>query len=226
MLYTKSKSLLDDMSTADAELSDQEPEPATLLAHAAYHASEGAKILRHHRETYGITVIAPSLWQTSIISAFTLLQVMALGNVQRGIMFEELHSRYGPYNAFHIESAFMECFRFLLGSGLQHMLARGIVRMLQHTGRQLAVELPSAATQMLALAEGSAWSPSNVCSPHAALDNQIEDRLAETHSQIHQISSIYPNLAIRGSDAENASMEMLLRRWESLDIAPVAGEAQ
>jgi hypothetical protein len=166
MLHTKAKSLLEGAAhTRDADEaaeSDDTVTPIKLLAQAAYHACEGGKIIKHHRETYGVKVIAPLLWQVSIISAFTLMQVMASRIANSDIIFEEMRSRYGEYDTPMIQSAFVECFRFLLGSGLQHMFTRGVVRMMVHTSRQLGIELPGPATRMLTITEESAWSPSNV----------------------------------------------------------------
>lgn len=164
------------------------------LIKAVSHAQACAAILRYHRETYGVKIIPPALFQTCIISSLTLLQAMQARQAAAGDEACRLDD-------LQLQDSFLECFRFLLASGLQHMVTRGVTRMLYHTSRHLNVALPPLALQMLSIAEQSAWSPSN----------------------LEQISSVHANFAV--GERSGQTMEGLLGQWEDLGTSdPEASE--
>lgn len=91
----------------------------------------------------------------------------------------------------NVGTAFEECFRYLLASGMQQMLPRAIARMVYHTARQLAVELPMLVQSTLQLVSNTAWRP----------------------SEVRMLSSVYPNYATEGD-----TLEDMLRKWEELTV--------
>ena len=94
-----------------------------------------------------------------------------------------------------IEGAFEECFRCLLGCGVQQMLSRGIARMIYHTVTKLELRLPRLVERMLQIVAEVAWQ----------------------RSDLQYLDSIFPNPLIAnntGIGEARQRMGSLLREWE------------
>lgn len=152
------------------------------LLQIAYSATT---VVRAYRERYGWRIAQCLVYQAASNAAFILLKDM-----HHNPESTTDHVHADGYNTYGIRrhtpisdraTAFEECFRCLLGTGLQHMLPCGIARMVYHTSRELKVQLPEAVEQMLQMVAETSWQPSD----------------------LHQISSLYPNWVTEKKNAQH-----------------------
>ena len=122
-------------TSGDDDSEDRARSEIKLLIEALIHASQGVRILTHHRNTYGVKIIPPALFQTSMIAASALLQGLQLS--QHDASNAQL--RNAGILPHQVEDTFNECIRFLLASGVQHTLTQAVLRMLLASSRQLQV---------------------------------------------------------------------------------------
>lgn len=115
--------------------------------------------MRDFCEAYGLKII-PSfgILQQGAPSAFILLR-----NLQSDPHSRNRATRTSTVlNIFespldNTTAAFEECFRCMLGAGLQTILPRGIARMVYRTATQMEVELPESVRQMIAMVAETSW---------------------------------------------------------------------
>ena len=158
-------------------------------------AHRAATMVRDFRETYGLKVTLPFIFQLSGVATFILLRDMQ-ANTSPENSPNEIRSNI-PNS--QIQTSFEECFRCLIGAGMQYMLPRAIARLLYHSATQLRVKLPDAVEQMLGMVAETAWRPSD----------------------LHQLNSCWPNWAASGTwkrNDKNVQMEDMLRKWEELGV--------
>ena len=162
------------------------------------YAYRAATSLRDYRATYGLKLTTPSIFHAATLASFILLHDMQLNPSTSRSPSDSLPKRT-TNSITDTQSAFEECFRCLLGGGLQLMLPRGIARMLYHTARQMRVQLPSIVLHMLRIVADTAWRPSDM----------------------DHLNSSYPNWAFaQDSDSFTSRdrMEDVLKKWENLEI--------
>ena len=133
---SQSTSEAESESTSDDDESEVRTHAETkLLIEALIHASQGVRILTHHRQTYGVKIVPPALFETSMIAASALLQGLQLS--QQDASNAQL--RNAGILPHQIEDTFNECLRFLLASAVQHTMTQAITRMLLVSSQQLQV---------------------------------------------------------------------------------------
>lgn len=164
---------------------------AELTTKGDWHALMTASLLRDYRETYGLKVTLPALFQAEARTSLNLLRRLETDTGSAAPVFLS----EGTLVRQDIHAAFTETFRCLLGTSTQIMMGRGVLRMLTQTAKDLDITLPAAATQILQIMQ--TWKSTD----------------------IDQVSSTYPNYAV-AKDAQSkraVQMEELLRRWEASD---------
>ena len=98
-----------------------------------------------------------------------------------------------------IEGAFEECFRCLLGCGVQQMLSRGIARMIYHTVTKLDLRLPRLVERMLQIVAEVAWQPSDLQYLDSIFPNPLigsPSRIGETDQRMGTLLKVWE----QGSD--------------------------
>lgn len=130
----------------------------------------------------------PFIFQAEAVCSFALLQRLGAAP-----------------DAFHIQAAFGEAFRCLLGTATQIMIARGVARMLRRSAEMLGIPLPLSILRVPAAIANVTWQSSDLA----------------------RISSTYPNYATESTALAGPpkGMEELLNKWEGLGIEepPVLG---
>ncbi|KAK4506280.1 hypothetical protein PRZ48_000010 [Zasmidium cellare] len=149
-----------------------------------------ATIARDFRETYGLKIVPPFVSHVAAVASLTLLRSM-----QQPLSPSPTKSTTEIEEIEEIERSFAECFRCLLGTGLQDMHARSVARMVYCTSVEMGIKLPDSVQQIISLVVETAWQP---------LD-------------LHQLSSTYPNWATVDRN-ESPNMEDVLQKWEDMTI--------
>jgi hypothetical protein len=160
------------------------------------YAFKAAYLSRDFGSEYGWKIAPPYISQQTTSAIFIFLQEMQESSNDMD---------QDSSGTSDVERAFGECFRCLLGCGVQQMLSRGIARMIYHTAMKLELNLPRLVESMLQIVAETAWQPS---------DWQYLD-------------SIFPNpiLASRSKAAEKKHrMGTLLKEWEGEDVEGMEGE--
>lgn len=159
-----------------------------LIGKEDIYALRAAVLLRDFRETYGLKITLPSVFQAQAATSFYLLLRLDTATGQAPPVFL---NRGGSVRD-DVCAAFEESFRCLLGASTHMMMARGVLRMLIQTAIHLEITLPPAV--ITAIQTLQIWDSSN----------------------IEQISSNYPNYAIvhNAKSRADAQMETLLKKWE------------
>lgn len=171
-----------------SEQSSEEPLVSELIDKRDLHALQAAVLLRDFRETYGLKITLPSVFQAQAAASFYLLLRLDTATGQAPPVF----LRQDDSVRDDVSAAFEESSRCLLGASTHMMMARGVLRMLIQTAIHLKITLPPAV--IAAIQTVQVWHSRNV----------------------EQISSIYPNYAIAhgAKSRADAQMETLLRKWE------------
>lgn len=92
--------------------------------------------------------------------------------------------------------AFDEIFRCLLGTGVEVMIARAIVRMTCHTTLKQRIVLSCSTWSMLQIMSDTAWRPTDVA----------------------RVNSTFPNCETIKSNEDKERLSDLLQNWESTNI--------
>ena len=184
--------ILDDTTRAVSQSTLDDPIAVELGIQCGLHARQAAALLRDYRETYGLKPTLAYIFQAEAAAGFNLLRRLDTATGQARPVF----LREGTSLREDVQAAFEECFRCLLGTSTQMMMARGVLRMLTQTAIHLKIRLPEAVTETVQALQ--TWRSTD----------------------IDRISSMYPNYAI-AKDAQSrngAQMEELLRKWEKMTV--------
>jgi hypothetical protein len=165
-----------------------EPKPAP---ESLVFALQAASLLRHYRETYGFKITLAFNFQAAAVISFTLLNRPQFSLNPSSALLEG-----NPVPFQDAQSAFEESYRCLLGIGTRVMIARGVARMVYQTSQVTGKALPGAAQHVLEIVSEAAWRSTDV----------------------HRISSIFPNYSMIGDvdGKHEARMEGLLKQWEAV----------
>ena len=150
------------------------------------YALQAAYLCRDFGSEYGWKIVPPYIPQQTTSAIFIFIQEMREASDD---MVEDASATS------EVERAFEDCFRCLLGCGVQQMLSRGIARMIYHTTMKLALKLPRRAEDMLQIVAETAWQPDD----------------------LQYLDSIFPNPIIASSSkASDKELRMgtLLKEWE------------
>jgi hypothetical protein len=114
------------------------------------YAMKAAYLSRDFGSEYGWKIAPPYIPQQTTSAIFIFLQ--------------EMHERsadmvQGVSATVDVEREFEDCFRCLLGIGVQQMLSRGISRMIYHTATKLEPKLPRLVERMFQIVAETAWQP-------------------------------------------------------------------
>lgn len=158
-----------------------------------------SQYLRDFRNMYGYKITPTAVMHPAAVAATVLLR-----NMSRTLPLPKQIERSdppandsSPYALEYIHSSFEECFRCLLGMGMQNLLPRAIARMIYRASSQLQMQLPENVLQMLQIVSESSWRASD----------------------LGQLDSIYPNwtLPTRSGDGRLAEqVPYWLHKWETL----------
>lgn len=162
--------------------------------YALRHAYDVVALLRDYRESYGMGILMPSVFQSAAIAAFTFLEDLRPREPHEQRRSPARKPRSDSHAAEISDSSvgFEECFRVLLAGGMQMMLPRAITRAVLSAAKDMNVKLPDAVYGMLKLMTSAAWQPSDV----------------------RRLSSFYPNWAVKGKDRKAALLQELLEGIE------------
>jgi hypothetical protein len=158
-------------------------------------AHETAQYLHDFREMYGYKITP-----TAIMHAAALASSILLRNMRDTQPYDGVNGLYEmpPSSSLEdIHGSFEECFRCLLGMGMQNLLPRAIARMIYRTSEELQVKLPSNVVQMLQIVYDSAWQ----------------------ESDLRLMNSKYPNLFVptnRVTDIRAKEIPYWLEKWEGM----------
>ena len=114
------------------------------------YAMKAAYLSRDFGSEYGWKIAPPYIPQQTSSAIFILLQEMQERSA------DTVQSVSATVD---VEREFEDCFRCLLGIGVQQMLSRGIARMIYHTSTELELKLPTLAERMLQIVAETAWQP-------------------------------------------------------------------
>ena len=183
-----------DRAKADVQDADIELFIAELRINTLLHACLAATLLCDYRNTYGLKLALPWLFQQAAVAINILLRGMQL-NWERYI--NRAGNPSGPAAKINdIESAFEECFHCLFAMGMQQLLPRAVARATYHTARKLKVQLPAVVQEILQSVVETVWHPSD----------------------LQMLNSMYPNRVLinhlRGRPDEY-TIENMLREWEA-----------
>ena len=164
-----------------------------LISRRDRHALLAAALLRDYRQTYGLKVTLPAIFQAQAAASFYLLLRLNTAAGQEKPVFLSA----GDSVREDVTAAFEETFRCLLGSSTEVMVARGVLRMLIYTAMHLSIDLPQSAVS--ATQNMQVWQSSD----------------------IDRISSEYPNYAIarNARPGTEVRMESLLKRFERTAVS-------
>lgn len=112
-----------------------------------------SKTLKDYRESYGYSILLPYQFQQASVCAFTLIDDLKNNPVESS---ENAQSTDGRIPAFE------ECFRCIIGCGVQAMLPRGVARVLCLKARRAEVPWSQAMKEIIRIVEKTAWEPSDV----------------------------------------------------------------
>lgn len=207
-LHNKMRAVFEDEPTDRETGQIQVAQGYQLLGQSHYRRSllyctQASALLRIYRETHGLGVVLPFVFQASTLVCFTLVQ-----DVQK---WQNLNKRSHGAKADNVDLttesradeawdeanvAFEEGYRCLLGMATQVMMARAVVRMLYHTLNLMGVTMHEPMDVLAERTMNALW------------------RTAETKA----ISSSYPNYALvkQGKASETERMEILLGKWENM----------
>jgi hypothetical protein len=157
---------------------------------------ETADILRNFRRTYGFKSPLAFIFQGAAVVSSILLNHIG-SRSRRSLDISNGASDYQD----DLVSAFNESYRCLLAIGTRVMIGRGVARMVYHSSRAGNTPLPDDTQRLLEVVNDIVW----------------------TSTDVQQISSNFPNWAIReslgtGGLAEDMRMERLLKDWEALNL--------
>ena len=158
-----------------------------LSEHRLEYAFKAAYLSRDFGNEYGWKIAPPHIFQQATNAVFVFLQ---------DIQDRASHGIQSEASMVDVERGFEECFRCLLGCGMQQMLPRGIARMIYHTATKLRLKLPDLVQRVLQIVADTAWHPSD----------------------LRFLNSIFPNPIIARSRkvSQNESrMGSLLNEWEN-----------
>jgi hypothetical protein len=111
---------------------------------------KAAYLSRDFGSEYGWKIAPPYIPQQTTSAIFIFLQEMQ----ERSADMVQ-----GVSATVDVEREFEDCFRCLLGIGVQQMLSRGISRMIYHTATELELKLPRLVERMLQIVAETAWQP-------------------------------------------------------------------
>ncbi|KAF2719516.1 hypothetical protein K431DRAFT_286635 [Polychaeton citri CBS 116435] len=204
-LYEQTRKLLFPHSTDSRTTRDKGDElrwlESELHSKALNYARKAAALNRDYRETYGLKILPPWVLQSTANASFLLLMDLQRNPTQVAPQSDDTpsSSRDGVRTPESTSAtAFEECFRLLIGTGVHIMESRALARMIFHTAAHLRVQLPDAVMEMIRLVAETAWQ----------------------RSDMHRIRSAYPNWVLKSADGQarnDHEMEDLLKRWEAMD---------
>jgi hypothetical protein len=145
------------------------------------YAFKAAYLSRDFGSEYGWKIASSYISQQATSAIFIFLQEMQESST-------EMVQDFSPTS--DVERAFEECFRCLLGCGVQQMLSRGIARMIYHTVTKLDLKLPGLVERMLQIVAETAWQPHDLQYLDSIFPNPIIASSSKTPEKDHRMGSL------------------------------------
>lgn len=112
-----------------------------------------SKTLKDYRESHGYSISLQYQFQQASVCAFALIDELTNKTVESSANAQLTGNRL---------PAFEECFRCIIGCGVQATLPRGVARMLCLKARRANVPWSQAMEEIIRIVEKTAWEPSDI----------------------------------------------------------------